>query len=117
MTKVVKEGYTIAICLPETNGHEGYSVRCTYRYVKNEGKYLLSMWLIRNDIGEAQEIDTQYISGDMETIEENIVRIVEQGALSGYFDRYIERFEYTCRCFDMGNELFEQEELDKGGAA
>ena len=75
------------------------------------------MWLKRNDIDDdfkidSQEIDTQYISGTRETIEENIIRIVEQASLSGYFDYYISRFEYTCSCFERGNELYEQEKIE-----
>lgn len=114
MLKVVREGYTIKVKLPEECGYEGYSVKCTYKYNKKKEKYLLSMWLKRDDVDEdfkidSQEVDTQYIPGTKETIEENIMRIVEQASLSGYFDYYINRFEYTCRCFTRGNELYEEE--------
>lgn len=114
MLNTVREGYTIRIKLPEECGYEGYSVKCTYRYNKKKEKYLFSMQLKRDDIDDdfkidSQEIDTQYISGTKETIEKNIIRIVEQASLSGYFDYYIERFNYTCNCFERGNELFERE--------
>lgn len=117
MLKPIREGYTIRIKLPEECGYEGYSVKCIYKYHKKKEKYLLSMWLKRDDINEdfkidSQEIDTQYISGTQETIEENICRIVEQASLSGYFDHYIERYEYTNKCFERGNELFELERLN-----
>lgn len=124
MLKPIREGYTIRIKLPEECGYEGYSVKCTYKYNKQKEKYRLSMWLKRDDIDDdfkidSQEIDTQYISGTKENIEDNIIRIVEQASLSGYFDHYIERYEYTCDCFKRGNELFEQERLaqSNGGAA
>ncbi len=75
------------------------------------------MWLKRKDIDDkfkidSQEIDTQYISGTKESIRQNICRIVEQASLSGFFDYYIERYEYTCKCFDRGNDLFEKEMID-----
>lgn len=113
---VIREGYTIRIQLPEECGYKGYSVKCTYKYNKTKEKYSLSMWLKRDDIDDdfkidSQEIDTQYIPGTRETIENNIFRIVEQASLSGYFNYYIERFEYTYDCFDRGNELFEKERL------
>lgn len=124
MLKPIREGYTIRIKLPAECGYEGYSVKCTYKYNKQKEKYCLSMWLKRDDIDDdfkidSQEIDTQYISGTKETIESNICKTVEQASLSGYFDYYIERFEYTYDCFDRGNELFEQERLreNNGGAA
>lgn len=110
------KGYTIEIDLPEECGYEGYSVECTYRYDKDKEKYLLSMWLMRKDISDKfkidhQEIDTQYISGTKETIRQNICKIVEQASLSGFFTKYIERFEYTYKCFDRGDDLFEKERL------
>lgn len=60
---------------------------------------------------DAQEIDAQYIPGTKETIEHNIRVIVENASLLGYFERYIQRFEYTYKCFERGNELYEQERL------
>lgn len=118
MQRVIREGYTIRINLPEECGYEGYSVKCTYIYNKQKEKYKLSMWLRRNDIDDdfkidSREIDTQYISGTRETIEDNICRIVEQASISGFFDNYIEQFRYTYNCFERGNELFEQERLTK----
>lgn len=116
MLKKIREGYTIRIQLPEECGYKDYSVKCTYKYNKTKEKYSLSMWLKRDDIDDdfkidSQEIDTQYIPGNREIIEDNICRIVEQASLSGYFNYYIERFEYTYDCFDRGNELFEKERL------
>lgn len=114
MMKAIRRGYTIEIQLPEECGYSGYSVKCTYRYNKCKEKYSLDMWLIRNDISDefqisSQQIDKQYISGTKETIEENICRIVEYASLSGYFDEFIKRYEYTYRCFDKGNEYYELE--------
>ncbi len=114
MYQIIKEGYTIRIKLPAKCGQEGYSVKCTYKYKKAKEKYMLALWLKRDDIEEdfridAQEIDTQLIPGTRETIENNILRIVRHAYETGYFDRYIKRFEYTCKCFEKGNELIEQE--------
>lgn len=116
MLKIIREGYTIRISLPKESSCNGYSVKCTYKYNKREEKYSLSMWLKRDDIDDdfkidSQEIDTQLISGTRETIEDNICRIVEQIGLKGFFNYYIERFEYTYDCFNRGNELFEKEKL------
>lgn len=117
MSKVIREGYTIRMPLPEECGFKGYSVKCTYKYNKAKEKYRLSMWLKRDDIDDdfkidSQEIDTQLIPGTRETIEDNICRIVEQASLSRYFNYFIKRYEYTYDCFDRGNELFEKERLE-----
>lgn len=116
MLKSKKKGYTIEIHLPEECGYKGYSVECTYKYNKKKEKYSLCMVLKHNNIGNrfklcSQEIDTQYISGTRETIEDNICRIVEQASVSGFFDYFIERFEYELSCFEKGNELVERERI------
>ncbi len=118
MSKIIREGYTIRIKLSENNGYDGYSIKCTYKYCKANEKYSLSMWLKRDDIDddykiENQEVDTQYIPGTRETIEENIYKIVEQAASTGYFDKYIGRFEYSLKCFERGNQLYEEEHVSR----
>lgn len=116
MLKKIREGYTIRIQLPEECGYKGYSVKCTYKYNKKLNKYTLDMWLMQDDMDDefqirSQEIDKQPISGSRDTIEDNICKIVEYASLSGYFDEYIKRFEYTYQCFDKGNEFYESENI------
>lgn len=110
--KYKNNGYSIEINLPKK--YSGYSVECQYQFDKDKGKYLLSMWLKRNDIGnrfriDSQKIDTQYISGTRETIRSNICRIVEQACSTGYFDSFIRDFENLYRCF---KESFNREESE-----
>lgn len=112
--KYKNNGYSIDINL--TGKYNGYSVECQYQFDKEKGKYIISMWLKRNDIDnrfriDSQKIDTQYISGTRETIRLNICRIVEQACASNFFDQYIEEFEYLYECFDKGNEVLEKERL------
>lgn len=109
-------GYTIRFTLPNECGYpHTYTVECRYKYDKEAEKYLLSMWLCRSDIPDrfkidGQEIDTQYISSTRETIWNDIGRLVEYAALSGFFDRYVKEYEYTYKCCDRGNEFFEMEQ-------
>lgn len=105
------KGYTIEIDLPKER-YDGYSAECTYKFSKKEQKYALSMWIKRNDLDEkfkieSEKIDTQYISGTRETIVNNICRIVEQMVISNSFDEYIQRFEYTVKCFETGCEALD----------
>lgn len=113
MIKCRDKRTTITIDLPEECGYEGYIVDCSYSFDKNKKQYLVSMELFRNDIGDKQSIDSQYVNGDKTTIEHNIQHIVEYASMSGYFDKYIHKYEYTYKCFDKGNEFFEQETLIK----
>lgn len=118
MLRHKNEGYVIKVHLPEECGFDEYSIECRYKYNKQNDKYLLSMWLIREDIDDrfkidGQEIDAQYIHSSRETIKQDICRIVEQASLSGFFDYYIQRYEYTYLCFDRGNDLCEKERMSK----
>lgn len=106
------KGYTIEFDLKEY-GYKDYSALCTYKFNKSIGKYSLEMELKNKNIGDGfridrQEIDTQYISGTRDSIQDNIARIIEQAGLSGFFDIYIKRYEYTYMCFEKGNELYER---------
>lgn len=106
------KGYTIEIDLPG-NKYNGYSAECTYKYSKKNEKYMLSMWLKRKDLDEkfkieSEKIDTQYISGTKETITENICRVVEQMVINNHFDEYVQRFEYTIKCFEVGCEVLDE---------
>lgn len=114
MARCKSKGYTIEIELDDY-GYEGYSVECRYIYNKRIDKYMLSMWLICRGIDDrfkidGQEIDTQPVRGTRETIKDNICRIVKQASLSGFFDSYINSFEYMYKCFDKGDEFYRKEE-------
>lgn len=117
------KGQTVEIDLSRW-GYRDYFVECSYFFDKRKGKYLLSMWLNRSDIEErmklsSKKVDSQYISGTRETIVENICRIVHYAATvatedgTRYFDRFVARYEYELACFTRGNEMFEQEELNR----
>lgn len=117
------KGQTVEIDLSKW-GYKDYFVECTYCFDKRKGKYLFSMWLNRSDIEErmklsSKKVDSQYISGTRETIVENICRIVHYASTvatedgTKYFDRFVARYEYELACFTRGNEMFEQEELNR----
>lgn len=114
MLRYENEGSLISIPLPGKYRKGGYVVECRFIYNKENDNYLLSMWLRRSDIDDkfkidSQKIDTQIVNGTRETIKINICQIVDQLSRSGFFDYYVDRFEYTYTCFDRGNELFEEE--------
>lgn len=115
MIKYRDKRTTITIDLPEECGHKGYSVDCSYSFDKEKKQYLVSMELFRNDIRDKQSIDSQYIDGDEISIEYKIRHIVEYASMSDYFEKYIQKYEYTYKCFDRGNEFFEEEAIHKDG--
>lgn len=113
------KGTTIQIDLPQVQ-YKGYAVAATFRPVKNtDDKYSLTLSVFEKSIRDKlpvkeQEIDTQIISGTYKTIKTNICKIVEQGCASGFFDKYIERYELYIKCFEKGYEIFEEEILNNG---
>lgn len=114
MLRYENKGFLIEIKLPGKHGYNGYSVECRYTYIRENDHYLLSVWLHRDDIDDkfkidGQKIDTQPVSGTKETIKQNICQIVEQMSSSGFFDCYVDRYEYTYKCFDKGNDFFERD--------
>lgn len=74
------------------------------------------MWLMRNDIDDefriaSQEVGRQYIASNKESVEDDICKIIKDASLCGYFEESIKRFEYTCKCFDKGNEYYEPDRI------
>lgn len=120
MYRLKRKGYSVEADLKEF-GYEGYSVECTYKYIKRQEKYLLRIGLVPKNFNnrikiEFNEIDTQLISCSKETIEDNINKIIECMAIDGRFNKSIEQFEYECKCFDLGNEILEKERLNNAGS-
>lgn len=114
MIKYRNKRTTITIDLPEECGHIGYYIDCSYSFDKVQKQYMVTMELHRTDIAEyMQPIDIQYVKGDKKTIDYTIRHIVESSALSGLFEEYIQKYEYTCSCFDKGNDFLENEKLGK----
>ena len=90
---------------------DGYSIRCNYNFDKEKNKYGVNLYLTRNDIDFLDKIDTYYLEGDKGTIKTVIVKFVEEKYNEGFFNYYIERIVYMLKCFDKGNEIFENEQL------
>lgn len=45
-------------------------------------------------------------------IQSAILKIVDTYLHEGFFDYYIDRYEYELKCFDIGNEIEESKRLD-----
>ena len=108
MLRYENKGMVIGFKLPGTYGNNGYSVECHYRYIKEKDNYSLTMYLMRNDISCLYEIGTNIITGTRETIKSNISKIVENGCKNGYFDKFIENFEFEQECLASGIDAHER---------
>ena len=109
MAKYKNMGRVMAFDLGEY-GYKGYQVYCTYYFDNTVDKYSLTMYLKRTDIDDLYWIDTQHISGDIDVIRNNIIRIVQYAATHKFYEKYIDQFEFTQKCCSKGYELFEEQE-------
>lgn len=91
-------------------GYNGYHVYCTYNFDDTVNKYSLTMYLKWHDIDDLYWIDTQHISGDIDVIRNNIIRIVQYAATHGFYNEYIDQFEFTQKCYSKGYEILEEQE-------
>ena len=57
------------------------------------------------------------IHSDEKRIHSAILKIVGAYLQEGFFDYYIERYEYELKCFEVGNELAEQERLSSANVS
>ena len=106
----------ITIDLPEDSKYNGYCVECSYSFDKDKCQYSVSMKLQRKDMDELQNIDDiQYVNGDKKTVDFSIRYMIEKLSKSDFFDKYVQRYEYTYKCFDKGNEFYEEEVKRLGG--
>lgn len=115
--KPFRKGQVLDISLTKF-GYSDYYAECIYKYIQSMDKYMLSVRLYRYDIEDRMRIsnkgiDTQYIYGTRETIEENICRVIYEMCANNHFDDYVKKYEYDLACFDRGNELFEQESMNQ----
>ena len=77
----------------------------------------MTFYVKENTIDKYVAIETlnnQKISfeGDRRTIKIDILRYVTALLSQNYFDDCIEHYEYEIKCFDRGNELFEEERIN-----
>lgn len=98
--------------------NSGYSALTFYKYISNKDKYELSIWLKRKDIDDifsisGQKIDTQLITSSRDNVRSDVGRVIEMMCQKEMFDYYIERFEFTYKCCDLGGDILEREELAK----
>lgn len=92
-------------------GYDEYHVYCSYVYDKQVEGYNLTMYLKGKLSDDLYFIDTQHLSGDVDVIRNNVVRLVDHAAKIKYFDRYVKAYEYTYRCLEKGIEIYEEGDI------
>ena len=94
--------------------HNGYSIMAIANWNYNDKDYYTTFYISRNDtymFDLVQELENTKFSSDIKTIKIDITKYITEKLNSGFFDYYIKRYEYQQKCFERGNEMFEQERI------
>ena len=94
--------------------HNGYTVIAIKSWNPDEQKYTVQLMLKENSVDKWDLIE------NAESIEFNVGHKIINNAIlkhvatllsDGFFDYYIQRYEYELKCFDIGNKNVEKERL------
>ena len=96
------------------NLYNGYSVIAVTGFDTENGVYATTLFLKDNTIDTwklVENAENLEFHANQNTINSAILKKVSEFLNEGFFDYYIQRYEYELKCFDIGNEIFEKERL------
>ena len=79
------------------------------------GSYITTLFLKDNTIDTwklIEKAENLEFHANQNTINSAILKKVSECLKEGFFDYYIDRYEYESKCFDVGNDLAESERLN-----
>ena len=96
--------------------HNGYTIVAIKIWNSDKHKYIVELRIKENTIekwdliekAEALEFDVDY-----KIINKAILKRVSNFLSEGFFEYYIDRYEYENKCIEKGNEIYENEILDE----
>ena len=96
------------------NLHNGYSVIAVTGFDTKNGVYATTLFLKDNTIDTwklVENAENLEFHANQNTINSAILKKVSEFLKEGFFDYYIDRYEYELKCYDIGNETVEKERL------
>ena len=94
--------------------HNGYSVIAVTGFNAENRVYNTTLFLKDNTIDTWKLIENAEnleFHANQNTINSAILKQISTFLEEGFFDYYIQRYEYESNCFDIGNKIFEKERL------
>ena len=94
--------------------HNGYTVIAILSWQHEKQNYNVTLMLKENTINMWDLIEkAEHLTFEInyKFIYKAVLKQVATFLEEGFFDYYINRYEYEQKCFDRGNELFENERL------
>lgn len=110
MTKLKYEKYNNSNNVITIDLHNGYSVISVSGYSIERELYTTTLFLKANSIDKwklIEKAENLEFHATNQTINMAILKTVSKYLEEGFFDYYIKRYEYEQKCFDKGNEYFE----------
>ena len=92
--------------------HNDYTVIAIKSWNQDEYKYDVQLMLKENSVDKwdlIEKAESLEFNVDYKIINKAILKHVSTLLLNGFFDYYIQRYEYELNCFDIGNEITEKE--------
>lgn len=94
--------------------HNGYTVIAIKSWNLDEQKYVVQLMLKENTVDKwdlIEKAESVEFNVGHKIINSAILKHVATLLSDGFFDYYIQRYEYELNCFDIGNEIVEKERL------
>ena len=94
--------------------HNDYTVIAIKSWNPDEKKYYVQLMLKENTVDKwdlIEKAESIEFDVDYKIINRAILKHVATLLSDGFFDCYIERYEYELKCFNIGNEIAEKERL------
>ena len=94
--------------------HNKYTVIAIKLWNLDEQKYTVQLMLKENTVNKwdlIEKAESLEFNVGHKIINSAILKYIATLLSDGFFDYYIDRYEYELKCFDRGNELFEIERL------
>ena len=94
--------------------HNDYTVIAIKSWNPDEHKYTVQLMLKDNTVDKwdlIEKAESIEFNVDYKIINKAILKHISTLLSDGFFDYYIQRYEYELKCFGIGNEIFENERL------
>lgn len=94
--------------------NNGYTIRATYDFNYDERLFNVDLYIKDNKIDMydlMERFENIKIKSRKNVIKSLIAEFIEQNYKSGNFDYYIKRYQYQQHCFDIGNDVEENNKL------
>ena len=115
-TRLTYEEYNRCKDIITINLHNDYSIIAIKSWNQDAHNYSVELKISKNSIGKwdlIEKAQTLEFNTNYKFINSAILKQVSVFLEEGFFDYYIQRYEYELECLDMGNEIREKERLSK----